>query len=204
MFETQRFEIGLTALLVYDYFLTLNDEVGGFHNDSDTEKNSTTSHRSFMHGSQRIFSVRKPLCSLRSALANDILVFVIFLCASAHHYRYHASLTTAQTRYLPMAFQAWVIVCEWEWVSRATRYMQTLLVVEYSFTRSGIHTRGMLGSHSLTISQMLTTMYRRTFRTPPPGGLWAYVADSGIIVAPKPFSLQPFTTTSSFLFPRLS
>jgi len=83
----------MTALLFYDYFLTLKDEVAGFHDDSGAEKNLTTSYRSVMHGRRRALSVRKPSHFLWDALTNDSSVFVLFLFVGALYYRHNLSLT---------------------------------------------------------------------------------------------------------------
>lgn len=83
----------MTALLIYDYFLTLKDEVAGFRDDSGAEKNLTTSYSSAMHGRRRVLSVRKPSHFLWDALTNDTSVFVLFLIVSALYYRYHINLT---------------------------------------------------------------------------------------------------------------
>ena len=109
--------VGLAALLIYDYFLTLEDEVAEFHNDSDTERNLTTPHRSVMHGRRRMFLVSKYSHSLWSVLTGDILVFVIFLFVSTPYYRHHNSLTIAQIRYLPLVIQVWLLIRKWNWDS---------------------------------------------------------------------------------------
>jgi len=74
----------LAALLVYDYFLTLKDEVAEFHDHSDTERNLTPSSRSVMHGGRRMVSVRKPSRYLCSALTNDHLS-VRLISTREHH-----------------------------------------------------------------------------------------------------------------------
>ena len=77
--------------MIYDYFLTLNDEVTEFCDD--TEKNLIASHRSITHGRRRAFSVRNPSHFLWSVPANRFSVFVLFLLVSAPHYRYCLNLT---------------------------------------------------------------------------------------------------------------
>ena len=93
MSTIQLLVVGVTALLVYDYFLTLKDEVVGFHDDNDAETNLTTSSRSGMHGSRRASSVRRPSHFLWDVLTDDTPVFVLFLFVSVPHYRRHISLT---------------------------------------------------------------------------------------------------------------
>jgi hypothetical protein len=76
--------ISVTAVLLYDYCLTFNDEVGGFL-DGDVEMNLNTSCRSATHGRPRALWVRKPSHFLWNALANDISVLVLFLLVSVLH-----------------------------------------------------------------------------------------------------------------------
>jgi len=45
----------VTALWVYDYFLTLKDEVMEFYDGDDAEKDLTTSYRSVTHGKRIAF-----------------------------------------------------------------------------------------------------------------------------------------------------
>jgi len=76
----------VTALLIYDYFITFEDEVAELHDNNDAEMNLTISYRSVTHGRRRIFSVRKPLHFLWSAPTNDVLVFALFMFVSALHH----------------------------------------------------------------------------------------------------------------------
>ena len=78
--------VSVTALWVYDYFLTLEDEVEGFHDHNDAERNLTTPSSSVTHGRRRVFSVRDPSHSLRNVLTNGVSVFVLFLFVSTLHY----------------------------------------------------------------------------------------------------------------------
>jgi hypothetical protein len=54
--------MSVTALWVYDYFLTVEDEVAEFpdDDDDDAERNLTTLYRSVTYGKRRALSVRKP------------------------------------------------------------------------------------------------------------------------------------------------
>ena len=79
----------MTALWIYDYLLTLEDEVTGFHDGNDAERNLTTAHRSVMHGRRRAYSVRNLPHFQWHSLTNGISVFSLFLFVSAlryHHY----------------------------------------------------------------------------------------------------------------------
>jgi len=96
--------------MAYDYLLTLKDEVAKLHDDNDAERNLTTSYRSVTHGRRRAFSVRKHLRFSWSALTDCVSAFALFLFVSALHCRNHTTLTIAQSRYLPPAFQAWVLI----------------------------------------------------------------------------------------------
>ena len=89
----QLFQVSATALWVYDYFLTFEDEVTELYDDNDAERNLITSYRSVMHGKQREFSVRGPSDFFWSAPTDSASVFVLFLFVGALSYRHHTSLT---------------------------------------------------------------------------------------------------------------
>ena len=99
--------------MVYDYLLTLEDEVAELRDDNDVERNLTTSHRSVTRGKRRTFSVRKCLRFSWSAPTDGISVLVLFISVSALHCRHHIILTVAQSRYFPLAFQTWTLVGKW-------------------------------------------------------------------------------------------
>lgn len=104
----------LVALVVYDYFLTLEDEVAEFHDGNDI-KNLTASPRFVMHGRRIMFPVRKFSCSSWSTLNNDISVFVMFLFVSTPtHSQHHTSLTFVQIRYFPLTYQVWLVISKWD------------------------------------------------------------------------------------------
>jgi len=60
MSKIQLYTTSVTALWVYDYLLTLGDEVIVLYGGIGAERNLTTPYRSFTHGKWRTFSVRKP------------------------------------------------------------------------------------------------------------------------------------------------
>ena len=99
--------------MAYDYLLTLKDEVAELHYNNCAERDLTTSYRSVTRGGRRTFSVRKYLHFSWSAPTDGIPVFILFLFVSALHYRHHITLTMAQSRYLPPAFQTWILISEW-------------------------------------------------------------------------------------------
>jgi len=80
-FKIQVYSVSATAVLVYDYFLTFNDEVTEPHGDDNMEINLTTSSRSTTHGRRRMFSVRRPSRVLWGILVNKrISVCAVFIC----------------------------------------------------------------------------------------------------------------------------
>ena len=89
----------MTFLWFYDYALTFQDEVAGFHDGNDTERNLTTIHRSFMGGRRRTYSVRNLLRFHWQPLTDDISVFALFLFVSTlHHHRDRPNLRLEQIR----------------------------------------------------------------------------------------------------------
>ena len=130
------------------------------------ERELTISFRSVTRGRRRIFSVRKPLHFLWSAPINDALVFVLFLFVSALHHRHHITLTIAQSRYVPLGFQTWVIICKWYSINPRYLTVQTVLSLSYNDIASGILIRGMLGSYLPPPSRTLMITDRRTAGTP--------------------------------------
>ena len=60
--KIQLYVVSVTALLVYDYFLTFNDEVTHFHGNWDAKKSLTSSYRFDTRGKRRALPVSKPWC----------------------------------------------------------------------------------------------------------------------------------------------
>ena len=75
----------MAALWVYDYILTLKDEVTELYDDNGADRNLIIPCRSVMHGRWRGFSVREPSDFSWSALTNSFSVFVLFLFVGALH-----------------------------------------------------------------------------------------------------------------------
>lgn len=117
--------VSITAVLFYDYFLTLDDEVAEFLDNDGAEMSLTTLYRSAMHGRRRALSVRKPLHLLWNVLTNNVSVYVLFLLVGTLYYQRHVNLTVTQSRYLPIAFQIWLLVGKWHLINpRSAQRMQ--------------------------------------------------------------------------------
>ena len=69
----------MTALWAYDYLLTIGDEVVGFTDDNDAERNLTALNRSATHGKSRALSVREPSRFRKMSLTDHAPVFALFL-----------------------------------------------------------------------------------------------------------------------------
>ena len=102
----------MVAIWVYDYFLTLDDEVTEVSSNNYTERSLITSPRSGTHGKLRQLPVRKPSCLSWGALTNSVLVFVLFLLVGTFHSQNIPTLTVVQARYLPALYLVWSAVCK--------------------------------------------------------------------------------------------
>jgi hypothetical protein len=80
--------VSVAALWVYDYFLTVCDEVAESPNGNGT-RDLTTLYRSATRGRRRALLVREPWHLSRSALTNNISALVLFLFVSTFHCRRH-------------------------------------------------------------------------------------------------------------------
>lgn len=81
--------ISVAALWVYDYFLTVCDEVAGFPSGNGAERDLTTLYRSATRGRRRALLVREPWHLSRSALTNNISALILFLFVSTFHSQRH-------------------------------------------------------------------------------------------------------------------
>ena len=87
--QIQLYAISVTTLWIYDYFLTVGDEVVDFINDDSTEGNLTTLRRSATHGKQRTLSVRESHTFRGVVLTGNVLVFTLFLFVGTLHPWHH-------------------------------------------------------------------------------------------------------------------
>ena len=69
----------MTALWAYDYILTIGDEVVGFTDDNDAERNLTALNRSVTRGKSRALLVREPSRFRKMSLTDHTPVFTLFL-----------------------------------------------------------------------------------------------------------------------------
>jgi len=110
--QIQLYTAGLVALWVYDYFLTLDDEVAEVSSNNYTERSLITSPRSGTHGKLRQLPVRKPSHFSWGALTDSVSAFVLFLLVGTFHSQHIPTLTVVQARYLPALYLVWLAVCK--------------------------------------------------------------------------------------------
>jgi len=148
--------------------------------------------------------VRKPSHSLWSPPNNDSSVFVLFLFVSTlQYYRHSINLTVVQIRYLPAAFQVWVLSGGWDPIN--PRYLMRANInhrLQHYCIQDTQSRYACFGStHPL---QDANNRGQMCVRNPSRQAQGFYTTDPGVVVVRRPRSFKSHTTRSLSRFVRLS